>query len=281
LTSVGIFYDAQKLLRLVKTGRVTTAALLESFRKLEVADLSEVLRISQQCQWIELDAESMICLTDRGRALHDLTGSPEQLRYQLRDLLHFSQPSWAKKLADGRSEATKIMPDAIRQIFLEAGLLGDWTDDLIAWWDTIALAARNQKNERNLKTGRAAEKLSLLYEEARTGHKPKWTCAETNYAGFDILSIVAREEPRPCAIEVKGSTQRLKEAFFNLSRSEWNTAEDNPDYRIHLWLIRSEAQDHDRDLRVVTTTELRKHIPTDLGEGRWAIVAVPYRPFWA
>jgi len=279
--TVGILYDAQKLMRTVNSSEVTTAQLLASFRKLEVADLPVVLKLAQECQWIELSHTDAIVLSTQGRRIHNTGDAVIQLRYQLRDVLSFVSPSWAKKIADGRSEALKVMPEAVQQIFAEADLLGDWTDDLVAWWDDIGLAARSRKNERNLRTGRAAEKLSIEYEEQRTGQRPKWTCAETNYAGYDLLSIVARDEQRPCAIEVKGSSLRASEAMFTLSRNEWDVAEANSDYRIHLWLVRNNQQDAMRDLRVVTSSELEAHVPTDHGMGKWAMVTVPFAPFWA
>jgi hypothetical protein len=280
MISVGMLYDAQKLMRTVSSLQVTTSELLESFKRLEVAELPAVLRLAQQCQWIELDSADTIILSLHGRRIHDMGDVGNQLRHQLRDILHFIQPSWAKKLADGRSEAIKIMPEMVRQIFSEAGLLEEWTDELMVWWDDIALTARTKKNEKKLRTGRIAERLSLTYEEDRTGQKPKWTCAETNYAGYDILSVVSAIERRPCAIEVKGSTQRLKEAHFFLSRNEWGAAEGSPDYRIHLWLIRTSGQEIERDLRVVTSDTLRQHIPIDKGDGKWNAVAIPFAPFW-
>jgi hypothetical protein len=281
LITVGILYDAQKLMRTVNSSQVTTAELLASFRRLEVADLPLVLKLAQDCQWIELSHTDAIVLSTQGRRIHDMENSALQLRYQLRDVLSFVSPSWAKKIADGRSEALRVMPEAVQQIFSEADLLGEWTDDLVAWWDDIGLAARSRRNERNLKIGRSAERLSIEYEEQRTGCKPKWTCAETNYAGYDLLSVVARDERRPCAIEVKGSSLRLSEARFILSRNEWEVAEENSDYRLHLWLVRNQQQDALRDLRVVTSSQLATHVPTDCGVGEWSTVAIPFAPFWA
>jgi hypothetical protein len=278
--TVGILYDAQKLMRTVNSSQVTTAELLASFRRLEVADLPLVLKLAQDCQWIELSHTDAIVLSTQGCRIHDMGNSALQLRYQLRDILSFVSPAWAKKIADGRSEALRVMPEAVRQIFSEADLLGEWTDDLVAWWDDIGLAARSRRNERNLRIGRSAERLSIEYEEQRTGRKPKWTCAETNYAGYDLLSVVARDERRPCAIEVKGSSLRLSEARFILSRNEWDVAEENSDYRLHLWLIRNQQQDALRDLRVVTSSQLATHVPTDRGVGEWSTVAIPFAPFW-
>lgn len=280
MITVGMLYDAQKLMRMVESSQVTTAELLASFKKLEVADLPAVLKLAQDCQWIELSHLDAIVLSTQGRRIHSTGDVVFQLRYQLRDVLSFVSPSWAKKIADGRSEALKIMPEAVRQMFSEADLLGEWTDDLVAWWDEIGLAARSRKYERNLRTGRIAERLSIEYEEKRTGQSPKWTCAETNYAGYDLLSIIARDELRPCAIEVKGSSLSLSEATFTLSRNEWNVAEENADYRVHLWLVRNSGQDTKSDLRIVTSSQLETHIPSDQGSGRWSTVTIPFAPFW-
>jgi hypothetical protein len=281
MISVGMLYDAQKLLGYIASSSATTNELLKSFKRLEVADFAAVLSIAQQCQWIEVSESSQLILSTQGRRICQTAGVEVQLRHQLRDVLACTSPAWAKKIADGRSEAIKIMPEAVQQAFREAGLLREWDDELVDWWDSIGLAARSRKNEGNLQTGRKAEKLSMSYEELRTGRRPQWKCIDTNYAGYDILSIVEQSDPRPCAIEVKGSARKLKEATFILTRREWEVAEDNDAYRLHLWLIRSEEQMADRDLRVVASSNLAQHIPHDKGEGEWISVEVPFDAFWA
>jgi hypothetical protein len=280
--SVGVLYDAQKLLATVQTSKVTAAELLVSFSRMEVAEFGSVLSLAQQCQWIEVDQENVLGLGTSGRKINAEANPAIQLRYQLKDVLALMSPSWAKKIADGRKEALSKMPDDVRQIFEEAGLLSDWLSepDLIEWWDSIGLAARNRRGEANLRTGRTAERMTIEYEEERTGQRPAWVCAETNYAGFDVLSIVDKDEARLCPIEVKGTTMRPKEAFFTLSRNEWSTAESNPDYRLHLWLVREGKAKPAEQLRVVHSNALKAHVPVDQSEGKWETVRISFATFW-
>jgi len=279
MISVGILYDAQKLMGHVAASPASVGSLLESFPRLEVADFRIVLGLSQQCQWVEVNESGHLILSSFGKRICAFPDPAFQLRHQLKDILQLTNQSWAKKIADGRSEALKIMPEPVQQIFLEAGLLGEWSDELVEWWDTIGLAARSKRGGLNLETGRRAERLSIDFEEERTGQRPEWKCVDTNYAGYDLLSIIDRDDRRRCPIEVKGSRRRLTEATFVLTRREWDVAEANLSYRLHLWLIR-DSQDSNRDLRVVAADKLALHVPDDCGEGKWMAVEVPFKPFW-
>jgi hypothetical protein len=281
MVSVGVLYDAQKLLNKIQGTPLSASLLLESFPRLEVAEFSVVLKLCQECQWLAVNHNNHLIISPRGAALCSHAEAELALRAQIVDLLSLTAPSWARKIADGRAEAVKIMSEEVRQIFREAGLLADWTDELIGWWDAIGLAARHRKSEKNLETGRRAERLSLDYEETRTGRRPEWTCANTNYAGYDLLSILGRDDSRPQPIEVKGSTQRLTEATFSLSRNEWDVANGNGSYRLHLWLVKPRDQEVARDLRVVSSDRLGAHIPADAGSGEWSTVRIPFRAFWS
>lgn len=280
MVSVGLLYDAQRLVQMVQPTPQTVPSLLESFTKLEVADFPSVLQLSQECHWIEVEQNNLLILTTRGKAICEAAEAEAQLRMQISDLLLLTSPSWAKKIADGRSEAVKVMPDEVRQIFREAGLLDGWTDELVAWWDSTGLAARNRKNERKLEIGRKAERLSIDFESDRTGSRPEWKGIESNYAGYDLLSIVEADDPRPKPIEVKGSSLRLSESFLYFSRNEWEVAQGNSTYCLHLWLVRDRLPNRDTDLRIVDTNHLAAHIPYDQGTGAWENVKIPFRSFW-
>src|SRR5260221_1370657 len=126
MISVGVLYDAQKLLDYVASSSATAAELLASFRRLQVADFVAVLSLAQQCQWIEVSESSVLMLSSHGRNICKAGSAEVRLRYQLRDVLTWISPAWAKKIADGRSEAIKIMPEPVQQTFREARLLRDW-----------------------------------------------------------------------------------------------------------------------------------------------------------
>jgi hypothetical protein len=280
MITVGLLYDAQVLLsRVAAAPSVTPAALTASFNRLQVASFPNVLDVSQRCQWLQVTTGGVLILSDLGRSVCAAGAADVQLRHQIRDVLTHMSPAWSKKIADGRSEAARVMPPDVLQVFTEAGLMARWTDELVEWWDTISLAARTRKNEANLVTGRKAERLSIDYEEARTGRKPQWKCMDSNYAGYDLLSVVDRDNSAPLPIEVKGTTRRPAEASFSITRNEWATAQDNPSYSLHLWIIR-DPQVVLRDLRVVSADLLKTHIPTDQGEGQWTTTAIAFSAFW-
>jgi hypothetical protein len=280
MISSGVLYDGQKLLEMVFKAEETAAGLLASFKKIAVADFPTVLDLSQNCRWVAVADPGHLVLTTRGQEIFKLGSAELQLRHQIADVLNWIKPSWSKKIADGRSEAFKLFPVDVQQVFKEAGLMDAWSDDLISWWDEVGIVARSKKQDANLKTGRKAERLSLVYEEERTGQKAEWKSLETNYAHYDILSIMAPGDARPCAIEVKGSTLRKNEAVFFLSRDEWEVANGKDTYRLHLWLIREGEQDRVRDLRVIDAMQLAAHIPEDKGEGEWTVARMPFEVFW-
>lgn len=280
MISVGVLYDAQKLLEYVTENRTTAATLLASFDKFEVADFPTVLAISQKYQWLVVTETDYLAVSHLGKSICDAPTPESKLRYQLHHVLAQSNESWTKKIADGRSEARRFLPADVQQIFKEAGLLEAWTDDLRTWWDSISLEVRFSRNKGLFEIGRKAEWLSMQYEHERTKQAPEWKCLETNYAGYDILSVLSSGSSVLQPIEVKGSTLRLKEATFVLTKNEWQTATDNENYTLHLWLLQ-DPPDPAKHLRVVPATKLEEHIPKEGGKGKWETVRIPFSIFWS
>lgn len=280
MISSGVLYDGQKLLEMISKTQETPANMLGSFKRIAVADFPTVLELSQNCRWVVVTEPGYLALTTRGQEIFKLGSTELQLRHQIADILSWTKPAWSKKIADGRSEAFKLFPDEVKQIFDEAGLMAPWTDELIEWWDVVGVVARSRKQDANLKTGRKAEKMSIQYENNRTGRAPEWKSLETNYAHYDILSVIDAADVTPSPIEVKGSTLSQREAVFYLSRDEWEVADGKENYRLHLWLVRASEQNPARDLRVVTASQLAEHIPSDKGDGEWTNVRMPFSIFW-
>lgn len=282
MTSVGLLHSIQRLLRLVESERIVLPVDPSRNQKyLGTVDAGLVLEEAQKCRWLTVDAGGYCKLTDAGKTVILEESREIQLRIQLLNIIEFVNPAWAKKLADGRTEAEKFLPDEIAAIFKESGLLGEWSDDLITWWDRLALAARSHKNEFLLAIGRKAERLSFSYEFERTGRKPKWQSLNSNYSGFDILSSASRDDQRLIPIEVKGTVVSLKEAMFSVTRNEWNVASKRPGYTFHLWLIRDgEEVRPSEHLRVVSLSEIQGHICRDVGDGKWETLRIPYKVFW-
>lgn len=272
--SVGVLYSIQEFLTFVAQNPVVGSEFEKIGSRFVLASSGDVFSASLRCGWVELNDSGVCVLTTRGREI--LTKSPAEvmLRYQLYDLIEVFQPSWAMKIRAGRAEVKPFLPPAVEQIFREAGLFAEWSDEIVAWWDTLAQAVRMRKADALLLTGRKAERRSCEYERDRTGKEPHWQSIDSNYSGFDILSIVSPTDRRPMKIEVKGTEQRLKEAYFTVTRNEWQTAESATVYRFHLWILRGKGR-----LIKLDAADVAPHVPGDCGSGKWESVRIRFKAF--
>jgi hypothetical protein len=272
--SVGLLYSAQEFLNFVADNRVI-GETFESLRsRFGLAKPKDIYSISMRCNWFQLDDDGACILTYRGREIHEKESEEIKLRLQLQDLIDVFQPSWAIKLRDGRKELQEALPVEITQVFKEAGLFENWSEELIDWWDDLALLVRMKKGSELLKTGRKAEKLSFIYEENRTGRTPHWRSLESNYSGYDILSVHGPSNHGKVKIEVKGSELNLNNSFFYVTNNEWQTAERSEIYRFHLWLFKGVTRLIDLD-----SSDVAPHVPQDSGEGKWQNVRIPFKAF--
>ncbi len=272
--SVGLFYSAQEFLSFVKDNTVVGNEFEQIGKRFVLASPKDVFSVSLRCNWVQLDDKGICTTTFRGNEILEQTSTELMLRNQLRDIIEVYQPSWAMKIRNGRSEVKRFLPEPTEQIFKEAGLFADWTEEIIAWWDIIAQQVRMQKASELLLIGRSAERLSYNYEQKRTGVKPHWQSIESNFSGFDILSVFATKDSRKVQIEVKGSALGLKEASFFVTRNEWNTAKNTEFYRFHLWVLKGQER-----LIELDSSEVQPHIPNDCGNGNWEQVRIPYKAF--
>lgn len=141
-------------------------------------------------------------------------------------------------------------------------------------WDELANLARGIRSAAALAVGRAGERLTLTFEEQRTGRKPVWQSIESSHSGYDVLSVVSATDETRLQIEVKASELRIKEAFCFVTSHEWETAQSAQGHLFHLWQIGSQAQ-----LAVVSLDQFAPHVPSDNGKGEWQQVRVPFRVF--
>lgn len=283
MITVGLLYESFTLIEYLNKYSLDSDRFLESFRKLGVTDGAAVLNLSTECRWVEQTASGKLVATTDGAAILNCEVPTERLKIQLKGILSRLQPrpSWAKKMGDGRSEALKVMPTEIRQIFEEAGLLETWDVHLEDWWLEAGLIARSKTSELNQITGARAERLTVAHEEKRTGVKPVRKSIDSSYAGYDVLSVVDKSDSRPLAIEVKGSVRPPREATFMLSEGEWQVGNGRDTYCVHLWHIRESGESSERDdFRVVWQSQLAEHIPENRGNGRWKSVEIPFSVFW-
>lgn len=272
--SVGVLYSSQSFLRLVRDQAITVELFRESFRRFEVADAAAVLALVQKCQWANVSRDGALRLTDRGHVIAELVDEGHFLRAQLADLIAIESPPWAKRILLGRAEAQRSMPTNVEQCFKSCGLFEGNDDAVVEWWDFVALSIRSKKSGFNLRIGRLAERLTVTQERARTGKEPKWQAIESNVSGFDVLSVKDRDRSEVLRIEVKGSTMRLKEATFFVTRNEWETAINSMNYEFHLWLLHEQPR-----LFVVEVNTLETHLPINQGGGKWENTQLRYMDF--
>lgn len=181
-------------------------------------------------------------------------------------------PVWARFAPAGRNHVLQAIGVNGVQCLRSAGLLGA---DVRAtdWWDALASANRGERDARLLAQGREGERLSLAYENARLqrdgiSRAPVWVAIDDNTVGYDILSYAWHDGGEVNRlIEVK--TTQADTPRMILSRNEWKTAEQyGPAFEFHLWKL------NDETLTIYTVDEIRAHIPTDNGAGKWESVEI-------
>lgn len=273
--SVGVLYSAIEFLQQLQATPIDSRDFKASFLRFSVASAEEVLVVSQQCGWIAINTHGVIHPTDRGLEILEFTDYTIQLRKQLLDMISIYQPTWAKRIPNGRAEARSSFPKDAEQCFHEAGLLNDWDDALIKWWDELAQAAKAKKSSELLEIGRKAERLSFEHELTRTGVKPKWQSLESNFSGYDILSRVSDGNETPLKIEVKGTTLPKKQAYFTITRNEWTTAQSSQYYCLHLWLLNGNPI----DVIIIDRDDVAPHLPENKGNGSWETARIPFIAF--
>jgi hypothetical protein len=269
-------YSAQKLIETVARCPMDRDQYLWSFRTMLVSPAEGVLSLSTRCGWIGINEQLGLDVTPLGRAVQELGTQEGRLRRQIRDYIQAVQPPWAKLIPGGRDEALPFMPLPARECFYHAALDSSPPDDeVIAWWDQLAAAARGQVADYLALVGREGERCSIRYEELRVGQRPEWHSIESNKSGFDLLSVATPADPSELRIEVKASERPVAFAKFHVTRNEWEVAQSTRQYVFHVWSL-TQAR---KALAVLTPSQVAAHMSTDQGEGRWETVEIPYGAF--
>ena len=234
-----------------------------------------------QCGWIKQVFEKIILTpegTEISRRFNGLVIESELWRLILFRYITVCQPAWSKRIPYGRKEAYFFMNEEEQRCFIEAGLIDGYDKDVVEWWDCLAEIVRAQKESALSDIGRDGERLTLQYEEIRTGSKPDWRSLETNRAGYDILSQRSLNNCEKILIEVKTSRQTIESASLILSRHEWETASMKNNvqrYLFYLW----DLSTYEHKLAIISVEEMSKQIPKDNENGQWENVRIPYRTF--
>jgi hypothetical protein len=272
--SPGLANSCFELLALFASRQISIGHARASFNQIGVTQTELVIECCQGMRWLATRDDGLGVLTVAGQRLMAVTGHEARLRRALLDYLEIEQPFWVQDAAFGRRKALDFMNVAVAQVFLEAGLVDGLSDDVVAFWDKLAAEARGQKDTRMLEIGRRGEKLTLAYEESRTGKKPKWIAIDNNADSFDVLSIVDAADGRLMSIEVKSTSVGLRGVFW-VTRNEWEIATAARAHCFHLWDISVEPH----QLAFVSSQELASHVPHDKGSGEWKSVAIPFDAF--
>lgn len=184
-------------------------------------------------------------------------------------------PVWARLAPAGRNHVLQAIGVNGTQCLRAAGLL-DTGAGAIDWWDALAAANRSERDAMLLAQGRVGERLSLAYEADRLqregiSREPIWVAIDDNTVGYDILSYALHDVGEiNRLIEVK-TTQATPPRMI-LSRNEWIiAAQYGSAFEFHLWNLTTQS------LTIFTVEQVREHIPTDNGLGKWESVEI--RPF--
>lgn len=241
-------------------------------------DNEAVLKLSQDIGWIRANDSGIAVLAPAGSRLLALDSrGPARLRRALLDYVEAVRPPWTKLALDGRSRTLQFAPVGFAQLMSEAYLADGYDDEVIEFWDRLAAIARGQDDIRLCEIGRRGERLTLAYEMHRTGLAPIWRSIESNADGYDVLSVVSRDDHAQRQIEVKTSTLGLS-GSFHLTRNEWEIAETMQYHVFHLWDLRREDAPK---LAIVPRAVMASHVPQDKGRGSWKEVEIPFGEFAA
>lgn len=235
-----------------------------------------LIQTIKQCGWILLNRSDEFKLTDKAlKIIDEKKDTKHTLRIMLSDYILGFYPVWCYKIPFGRFEAAFLMSEDERACFHEAELLCDYPDDnTVKWWDTLSSVIRKKQEDKRNDCGRAGEKLTLAYEEQRTGVKPKWISIDSNMSGYDVLSQISSEDNSKLLIETKSSRMNLEDAAGYISINEWRTAITAKNYLFYFWIVGPQNM-----LATIKVTQMAPYMPTNNLSGEWETVRIPFNSF--
>ena len=271
--SPGIAFGCIELLGVVKRNQLTPGGV-HSLSLGSVAS-SAIYRACLDLSWLEVQPDGLLGVTARGERAAAAASPQAGLRTMLVDFIEVEQPPWLQLVPYGRRETLLQAPPSIRQVFVEAGLAYGDDEDTVRFWDALAARARGLRDGVLTEIGRRGERLTLQYEQNRTGVEPKWIALESSSDGYDVLSRVSMSDNKRMTIEVKTSEQGTEFASFHLTRNEWVTALGSMAHRFHLWALAPSRS----ELAVLTVEQVGAHVPADSGAGAWETLRIPFSAF--
>lgn len=272
--SPGIAQGCHELLTIIKKHPHSASYILSSFAHFGSIPADKIFATAQQLDWVCVNEHNILVPTISGERLLSTSGYADLLRQMLLDYIDNTHPSWVQNAISGRAKVLGFAGSEIGQLFAEANLANGTDDDTVIFWDTLAARARGLKDQRLNQIGRQGERLSLAYEKQRTRSDARWISIECNDDGYDILSVIEKEDFRKLTIEVKASTMGIQGAF-HLTRNEWDRALETPHHVFHLWDVsKTPAR-----IGVISVPAMDAHMPSNQGAGHWESVRIPFRAF--
>ena len=259
--------------RVLSMSAFEAAYLIRSFREknplLSTSDLVETIR-AVRADFYSHDYEAGVALEARISAAS--TPLATFFTAAIEAVIASHQPMWERLAPAGRNHVLQAVGVNGTQCLRAAGLL-DLSRRATDWWDALATAHRGERGARLLAQGREGERLSLEYEATRLQREgieraPVWVAIDDNMVGYDILSYALHEGAQVNRlIEVK--TSHSSPPRMILTRNEWETAQRfGSAFQFHLWTLPA------GDLKVLTVEDVRPHIPTNNGCGKWENVEI-------
>lgn len=277
LISISIFWEAQQFLRIINEGKVLYSDLENSYLKrqasLTLIELEKVIDFCSRSGQIILENDKILPTQlgkDILKKIPSNNSSVPAARIQFLSYIREFRPFWATSLTKGRKKSMTYVPEIIRDIFEQLQLYDSnkvLTDkEVVSWWDEISTALYSSAQANNIKVGRIGERLSMLYEEYRTGSSPVWVALEDNSAGYDLYSVQSNTDETSMCVEVK--TCSSKDSNVHISKNEWRTADSKPPsaYVFHIWDISSINTPL---LHIISPNVFKSHVPKNSGIGEW------------
>lgn len=271
--SPGVMQGCFDLLELVDRSRLTFVEVTAYFARLGQMPSGTVVETSQTLRWVNIADDGYAKLTPTGIRVLGLVGYEPRLRQALLDYVDVTHPPWLQNATFGRAKVLDFANNEIGQVFIEAGLADGTDDEVVEFWDLLSARAHGQKNTGMCRTGRKGERLTLAYEEQRTGRPARWVSIDNNEDGYDVLSIVGNGDQTRLCIEVKTTTAGLH-GNFHVTANEWDRAGSSEAHAFHLWDIQRTPR-----LVVLSGRDIEPHISQNRGSGRWETVEIPFSAF--
>jgi hypothetical protein len=270
---VGVLYRIGDALDFLGDHPLSEQQFLTSFGDWEGISGNTILDTCKRLGWIATKPTSELLITPTGKSLCEVRRPAARLRLQLEHIISLTRPTWAALAVRGRNAVVSYAPKEAVQCLSDAALLDGTDDEVVSWWDRLAAYYRTLRDDDRMTTGRIGERCSSEYELRRTGSEPNWVALDTNDAGYDLISMIEREDSRRLLIEVKTSTLEWEDANAILSRHEWNVLSQAANACVDLWCVAGRPYLFLR----VAVTELVAKMPVEPTECQWLTLALPFR----